>query len=186
MKPVPFTNQVADAELDMKTTICQSRLHGFRSALAAAALAVSAILPIAHAGAPAAAAATPAAMAESTYRSECTGCHVAYPPALLPAASWQRVMAGLARHYGSNASLEPQTARQLTLWLTANAGTGRRAQSAPPEDRITRSAWFVHEHGELRPAIWRRPAVKSPSNCSACHAGAERGSFDEYDVRVPR
>ncbi|MDE1951072.1 MAG: diheme cytochrome c [Burkholderiales bacterium] len=170
----------------MKTTIFHSRRGGVRAGLAAAAIAVSAVLPNAHAGAPAAAAATPVATAESTYRSECSGCHLAYPPALLPAASWQRVMAGLAQHYGSNASLDAPTTRQLTLWLAANAGTGRRAQAAPPEDRITRSAWFVHEHAELQPAVWRRPAVKSPSHCSACHAAAERGSFDEHDVRVPR
>jgi hypothetical protein len=34
------------------------------------------------------------------HREECAACHSAYPPGMLPAASWQRVMANLPRHFG--------------------------------------------------------------------------------------
>src|SRR6476469_2775135 len=74
------------------------------------------------------------------YRQECAACHVAYPPGLLPAASWQRLMDGLPRHFGTDASLEPAQVRELSAWLAANAATARRAEP-PPEDRITRGAW---------------------------------------------
>lgn len=120
-----------------------------------------------------------------TYRQECSACHVAYPPGLLPAASWQRLMAGLPHHFGTDASLDPATVGELSAWLGENAG-GRRARTAPPEDRITRSAWFVHEHDDIPAAVWNRPAIKGPSNCAACHAGADRGVFDEHAVRIPR
>jgi phage-related protein len=120
------------------------------------------------------------------YQQECGSCHVAYPPALLPAASWQRLMNNLPRHYGVDASVESATANQLSAWLAAHAGASRRARQEPPDDRITRSAWFVREHDEVRAAVWQRPAVKSPANCGACHAQADQGVFDEHDIRIPR
>jgi hypothetical protein len=38
---------------------------------------------------------------------ECGECHMAYQPGLLPAASWNRIMDGLADHFGENASVLP-------------------------------------------------------------------------------
>lgn len=121
-----------------------------------------------------------------SYRNECGTCHAPYPPGLLPAPSWQRVMAGLPRHYGTDASLDDATTRELSSWLAANAGASRRARESPPQDRITRSAWFTREHHEVPAATWRRPAVKSPANCGACHVQANQGDFDEHRIRIPR
>lgn len=121
-----------------------------------------------------------------SYQQECGSCHVAYPPALLPAASWQRITADLGKHFGSDATLDPATTQALTRWLQQNAGSGKRAREAPPQDRITRAAWFQREHDELPAGVWQRPAVKSPANCAACHTGAEQGDFSEHRVRVPR
>ena len=72
------------------------------------------------------------------------------PPGLLPAASWQRLIDNLPRHFGTDASLDAATAKELSTWLAAHAGTDKRAREAPPEDRITRSAWFIREHDEVR------------------------------------
>jgi hypothetical protein len=119
------------------------------------------------------------------YVQECGSCHIAYPASMLPASSWQRLMANLKNHYGADASLDASTAQQLGAWLAAHAASGRRA-TPPPEDRITRSAWFVREHDEVAPSTWQRPAVKNAANCSACHAGAEQGNFDERQIRIPR
>ena len=120
------------------------------------------------------------------YRSECASCHIAYPPGMLPAASWQRLMQDLPRHFGTDASVDAATQKELTQWLTTHAGAGKRVREAPPEDRITRSAWFVREHREMAPATWQRPMIKSPANCAACHTDAEKGDFDEHRVRIPR
>lgn len=120
------------------------------------------------------------------YQQECAACHLAYPPGLLPAASWQRLMNGLPKHFGTDASLDPATVKQLANWLTANAGSHRRVREEPEQDRITRSAWFLRQHDEVPAATWRRPAIKSPANCMACHAGADRGDFDEDRIRIPK
>jgi hypothetical protein len=120
------------------------------------------------------------------YQAECSACHVAFPASGLPAASWARLMQNLPQHFGTDASLDPATTRQISQWLQANAAPGRRAQDTPPEDRITRSAWFVREHHEISSATWQRASIGKPSNCAACHTGAPQGRFSEHDVRIPR
>lgn len=120
------------------------------------------------------------------YTAECAACHLAYPPGMLPAASWQRVMQGLDLHYGTDASLDGPTRQTIARWLQAHAGTYKRVASAPPQDRITRSAWFERQHREIDSGVWQLPDVKSAANCGACHAGAGRGHFDDDDLRLPR
>ena len=120
------------------------------------------------------------------YRQECASCHTAYPPGMLPAASWQRIMNGLDKHYGTDASLDPATVRQISTWLQAHAGTYKRVSATPPpQDRITRSAWFERKHREVDPQVWKHASVKTPANCVACHTGADRGDFDDDHLRFP-
>jgi hypothetical protein len=119
------------------------------------------------------------------YQQECASCHIAYPPQLLPPASWQRLIAGLSHHFGTDASVDPATAADLDAWLTAHAGKRKHADTAPPEDRITRSAWFVRKHRGVPAETWTRTAVGRPSNCAACHRDAARGQFDETSISIP-
>ncbi|MEQ1511931.1 MAG: diheme cytochrome c [Lysobacteraceae bacterium] len=120
----------------------------------------------------------------AVYVEECGGCHVPYPASGLPAASWDALMSGLNRHFGSDASLAPQDAGTIRRWLRTNAGRSAANRTEPL--RITRTAWFLREHDEIPVATWRSPAVRSAANCAACHRGAERGDFSEHDVRIPR
>ena len=119
------------------------------------------------------------------YRQECAACHTAYPPGMLPSRSWQRVMTGLDRHYGTDASLDAATVRELGDWLQTHAASGRDAAVTPPEDRITRTAWFERKHRDIEAAVWKLPSVRSPAQCAACHTGADRGRFDDDDLRLP-
>ncbi|SCK50994.1 Dihaem cytochrome c [Variovorax sp. HW608] len=120
------------------------------------------------------------------YTQECAACHIAYPPGLMPAASWQRVTANLPRHYGTDALLDPATVSALADWLTANAARDGRRSEPPPDDRITRSAWFIRKHREVAAATWKLPSVRSAANCAACHTQADQGDFNEHHVRIPR
>jgi hypothetical protein len=118
-----------------------------------------------------------------TWKTECGACHVAYPPRLLPAASWRTIMAGLGKHFGTDASLDPAAAAEVAAFLERHAG---RDRGATPSLRITDTAWFRRKHREIAAAAWKRPAVKSPANCGACHPAAERGDYDDDAVTVPR
>ncbi len=120
------------------------------------------------------------------YVQECGACHAPYPPALLPKESWQRLMGSLDQHYGADASLDAAAQKSIGDWVRAHAGSGKRARTAPPEDRITRSDWFVRKHREVPKAAWTRPAIQSASNCGACHRGANEGDYDEDRVSIPR
>ena len=121
-----------------------------------------------------------------SYVQECGACHAPYPPGLLPSDSWQRLMGNLPKHFGTDASLDAPTQKALSTWLTATAGTGKRARVAPPDDRITRGDWFIREHREVPKTAWTRASIKSASNCSACHDGAAQGLYDEDSVHIPR
>ena len=152
-----------------------------RRPLAAAVLAAA--LLFAPGGFASGRAATPAA--NPAWQAECGSCHVAYPPRLLPAASWRVLMDGLERHFGTDASVDPATAAAIRAFLEANAGRPRAADDAATV-RITQTRWFVREHREVPARAWRNPGVRSAANCAACHRSAEAGRFGEHDVRIPQ
>lgn len=149
-------------------------------------LRASTLLVVALSGPPALADGARAAPPNAAYAAECGSCHVAYPPGLMPAASWRALMAGLDRHFGADASLEPRLARDIGAYLETHAATGKRAAGAATSLRITESTWFLRKHREVSAAAWKRPAVGGPANCAACHPAASAGRFDEHDVRMPR
>jgi hypothetical protein len=90
--------------------------------------------------------------------------------------------------------------RQIEKWLTRNldrnsAGrapgayserTWRAARGRPPLLRITESDYFRGQHYEI-PAkmVTGNPEVKSFSRCEVCHSRADRGVFNEHEVRRP-
>ncbi|MDD5480123.1 cytochrome C [Rhodoferax sp.] len=120
------------------------------------------------------------------YKTECASCHMAYPAGLLPAGSWQNMMANLSKHFGNDASIDAASASAISQYLTSNAGTYKRVSEMPPENRITESYWFQRKHGKhVNNSTWARPSIGSPSNCVACHQGAENGDFNEHSVRIP-
>jgi len=119
------------------------------------------------------------------YQQECAACHIAYPPGMLPAASWSRMMGSLNKHFGTDASLDDASLREISTWLQTNAGTYKRVSEQPPQDRITRSAWFERKHRQLDASVWALPSVKSPANCAACHTRAEQGEFGDSGLKFP-
>lgn len=126
------------------------------------------------------------------YQAECGSCHMAYPPRLLPAATWTAIMNRLDDHFGDNAELAPAVRGELTRYLAAHARPRARdfatrydGSHAGPL-RITERRWFRREHHEISARmVTGNDRVRSFSNCTACHADAARGRFDEHGVRIP-
>jgi cytochrome c553 len=127
--------------------------------------------------------------APPAFAAECGGCHLAFPPALLAADDWHRVMANLDKHYGDNATLDEKTRRTIDEFLGRNAGSGRRTEGANAGKgalpRLTMTGWFRHKHDEVPTAVWKDKRVGSAANCAACHPRAEAGSFSEREIRMP-
>lgn len=124
---------------------------------------------------------------DPVYRQECGACHLAYPPQMLSASSWRALMAGLDKHFGSDASMDPATQSGIQRFLENHAGKRDTSLNGKPQLRITETRWFVHEHsGELPRDIWKRPAIKSAANCAACHTAADKGDYSERTIRLPK
>lgn len=121
-----------------------------------------------------------------SYKQECAACHMAYPPGFLPAESWRKMVNTLPKHYGVDASIDdPVLLKEISGWLQSNAGTYKRAGEITASNRMTDTAWFARKHREVADDVWKRVAIKSASNCIACHSGAERGDFNERAIRIP-
>lgn len=141
-------------------------------------LAITAALP-AHADRLPLPADTPA-----SYRAECGSCHLAYPPALLAAGDWRRIMASLDDHFGSDAAVDDQKRQEITAFLERRAGNAEKLGSAGEPPRISQTARFVRKHREVPAGLWRDPRVRSPANCEACHRGAADGNYSEHDIAL--
>jgi hypothetical protein len=127
-------------------------------------------------------------IADPVVKEECGSCHMAFAPSMLPAKSWQVMMGDLANHFGDDASVDAATAARIGAYLQANAADsgGRRygaklvsavAPGSAPQ-RITKLPKWVAEHRSVPDWEWRHKEVRSPANCVACHADAERGYYE--------
>ena len=122
-------------------------------------------------------------------KEECGSCHLAFAPSMLPASSWQRMMANLKDHFGDDASVDPKTAAVITDYLVANAADkggqrysdkllrGVSVANAPL--RITELPKWTKEHRKVPDWEWKHKDVRTKANCTACHADAALGYYDE-------
>jgi len=119
------------------------------------------------------------------YRSECGDCHLPYPPALLAAPDWQRLLAGLDRHFGSDATVDRENRAKIAAFLERHAGSPHKLGSAGEPPRISQTARFKRKHREVPKALWQDARVKSAANCEACHRDAAAGRYSEHDLVLP-
>jgi len=130
------------------------------------------------------------------YLKECGSCHFAYQPGLLPARSWQKLMATLEDHFGDNAELETDVQQVLTDYLANNAADlspdkfSKKLMRRLLEDetplRITEIPYFVSEHDDLsNKMVSDNPEVKSLSYCDKCHTRAGQGDYSEKNILIP-
>jgi len=121
----------------------------------------------------------------ASYKAECGSCHLAYPPALLSSGDWQRTMAGLKDHFGSDAAVDPKIAQEIGAFLERHAGNAGKLGSAGEPPRISQTTRFVREHRKVPARFWQDSRVKSAANCEACHRGAAEGRYSEHDIAIP-
>ena len=110
---------------------------------------------------------------------------MAFPPALLTAPDWRRVMNTLDKHYGDNATLDAKTRGEIESFLIRHAAMRERMAGTGDPPRLTATPWFQREHRKVPDTLWRDPRVVSASNCAACHGRAAEGSFSERELTLP-
>lgn len=135
-------------------------------------------------------AAMTAALPEA-WRSECASCHLAYPPELLPARSWLRMLSEQDRHFGEDLGLADDTLEALR-GAAAGAEAGSRwaglalrasvpAGQAP--QRITETAFWQERHHRVEPERFKSEAVTGRHDCEACHRDAQSAIFSPREFR---
>ncbi|WP_180124761.1 cytochrome b/b6 domain-containing protein [Rhodoferax sp. BLA1] len=132
----------------------------------------------------------------AVWREECGSCHGVFHPSLLPARSWQKMMAEQDQHFGSDLALDEATTSAVLAFMVDNAAEQQATeaaykigQSIPPEaapQRITETPYWIRKHREISAADWANPLVKSKANCAACHTDADAGTFEDGAMQVPQ
>jgi len=135
----------------------------------------------------------PPATLDAAYVRECGACHMAFPPSLAPAATWNARMDGLDEHFGENASLAPAVAAPIRAWLAANSAehwdtraavTLRLVDPVTPL-RITAAPAWLRFHRSIPASVFAAKPAGVKGNCAACHSDAATGRFDPQNIEVP-
>jgi cytochrome b len=131
----------------------------------------------------------------ASWREACGECHLAYHPTLLPARSWQRLLAEQHNHFEEDLDLDDETLLELQTFAIANAAESELTEPAwkiqhttPAEQaplRITKTAYWIEQHQNIAAEIWQHPDVNFQGNCGACHLDAEQGTFEDAAMRLP-
>lgn len=114
-----------------------------------------------------------------TYQRECGDCHVAYPPRLLPAADWRRIVGTLDRHFGVDASLDAATSASIAAWLESNAGRARGGGEDEDEEG-EHEGGRGSERDHEREATPRLPRSAAPTSTSTAQPPLPRISTSPW------
>jgi hypothetical protein len=134
-------------------------------------------------------------VANQTYKETCGECHFAYQPELLPSASWLNILNQLDDHFGDEIEADPDTIKNISDYLRTN---GAESSSAKLSVKIMRSLgnrrpmritdipYILRKHHEMSPVVFKHESIGSLANCIACHPTAEKGIYDDDDVKIPK
>jgi len=120
---------------------------------------------------------------------ECSACHFVFPAAMLPSATWTRLMSSLDSHFGEDASLDEDSITAITNYLNSNSAdsswAGNRFSRGQTNDwplRITETDHWLREHKNLSFKNAFNVEKIIPSDCVACHENAAKGDFRVNDA----
>jgi len=138
-----------------------------------------------------------AAVNNKAYADECSSCHYAYPPGLLPEASWRKLLAPLALsdHFGENIEMKEAVRVEVLDYAVKHAADqaaekrSRKIMSslgtAAPL-RISEVSYIKRKHSEIPEQLIKGNAkVNSLAQCDTCHTDAKNGNLDDDTVVIP-
>ena len=108
----------------------------------------------------------------ATWRAECGACHMAFPPALLPANDWLEIMSRLDQHFGTDASLDAGRQQEISQYLQRKGASNYLFASGEALPRITTSDRFLGKHRSAV-RLWRKGQISTLSDCAACHKNSD-------------
>lgn len=106
------------------------------------------------------------------YLENCSSCHLALPPEVLPTESWRQILQQPNQHYGQ--ALQPLIGPSLlVMWDYIRTYSRPIIEKEPVPYRVSESRYFkaLHPRVEL-------PKPTRLGTCLSCHPGA-----DQYNYR---
>ena len=127
------------------------------------------------------------------FAEQCGACHLALPPSLAPAATWNGILSDLAHHFGADATLSADQVAHIRAWLDANAAEHwdnlpshlLRRPAADGSLRITDTPGWRRTHRHIPDAVFAMKPVYRRSDCEECHADAATGRFAPQRIAIP-
>lgn len=133
------------------------------------------------------------------YEEECASCHFGYQPSMLPKRSWEKLMGGLAEHFGDDASIDEETFKVLEEYIYSHSAekytnykrvrkTLKSIGRNETPIEISQVEYIKRKHKKLvrkRDDLVTQKDVRGIFNCVACHRDAKKGIFDDDRVDIP-
>lgn len=128
------------------------------------------------------------------YETDCGDCHLPYHPSLLPAKSWEQILATLDDHFGEDATISADAVNEITAYLVNNASekwdteAANRFRNVDPDHpmEITKTRYWIHKHDDISPETFKIKGVGVKSNCGGCHTDYYTGRFDDQKIKIPK
>ena len=136
----------------------------------------------------------PPARLDAEFAEQCGSCHLAFPPSLAPAATWDRIMADPAHHFGTDMGLPADMVAHLRAFLDANSAEHwdtlpahlLRTPAADGSRRISDAPGWRRAHRRIPASVFAAKPIYRRSSCEACHADAATGGFAPQDIAIPK
>lgn len=139
---------------------------------------------------------SPALINNEVWQGECSDCHMAYHPSLLPKRSWQRLFKNQHDHFGDDLDLDKEALQALETFFYNNSAEqmasepARKILNSTPiaqtPMRITETLYWKKKHEEIDMRYWSNEPVHSKGNCTACHLDANRSTYEDSNMRLPK
>ena len=112
-------------------------------------------------------------LGQQLYLDNCSTCHIAVPPAVLPMETWKNLLQDTQQHYGKQL---PRiiTPSLLLIWDYVRTYSRPQLEKETVPYRVTESRYLkaLHPRVEL-------PQPVKLSSCVTCHLGANQYNFRE-------
>ncbi|CAE09830.1 hypothetical protein WS0705 [Wolinella succinogenes] len=128
------------------------------------------------------------------FRRECSSCHTLYPPQWLPSSSWKIIMQDLKGHFGKDAKEYVKHPEIIQTYLLAHSSEHHpsyfphaitRSNLQSQKYRLSRISFIRELHAKIPPKLFEHPAIKTRSNCQACHLHFDEGILQPEEIRIP-
>ena len=109
-------------------------------------------------------------LGQELYLENCSSCHIALPPAVLPTQTWKNLLQD-SQHYG--ATLQPLLdPGRILVWRYISTFSRPHKQDERTPYRVNSSRYFTALHPQVK-----LPRPVKLGSCVSCHPGASEYNF---------